>query len=189
MVDKSAIVTLPIVGAVLLERSKRAKHIRMSIKPPSKIRVAVPIGVSFEEAQNFAEEKESWLQKQIQKFSISKSMCLYEKSEQESKEDDLQKKETIMNRVKYLSLKYKFSHNKISIRRMKSRWGSCSYNNDIRINICVSYLPQRLQDYIILHELMHTKIKNHSRHFWSELNNIIHDLHEIRREFKHNYFL
>ena len=72
---------------------------------------------------------------------------------------------------------------------MKSRWGSCSYNNNISINICVSYLPQRLQDYIILHELMHTKIKNHSRHFWSELNNIIYDLYEIRKEFKHNYFL
>ena len=189
MVNKSVIITLPIVGAVLLERSNRAKHIRMSIKPPSNIRVAVPVGVSFEEAQNFAEEKESWLQKQIQKFSSIKSMCLYEKSEQESKEENLQKKEAIINRVKHLSLKYKFRHNKISIRRMKSRWGSCSYNNDISINICVSYLPQRLQDYIILHELMHTKIKNHSRHFWSELNNIIHDLYEIRKEFKHNYFL
>ena len=76
MGNKSVVITLPTVGAVLLERSNRAKHIRMSIKPPSKIRVAVPVGISFEEAQNFAEEKESWLQKQIQKFSISKSMCL-----------------------------------------------------------------------------------------------------------------
>jgi len=167
MVNKSVVITLPIVGAVLLERSNRAKHIRMSIKPPSNIRVAVP----------------------VQKFSISKSICLYEKSEQESKEEILQIKEAIINRVKHLSLKYKFRHNKISIRRMKSRWGSCSYNNDIRINICVSYLPQRLQDYIILHELMHTKIKNHSRHFWSELNNIIYELYEIRKELKYNYFL
>ena len=189
MVNKSIIITLPIVGEVLLETSNRAKHIRMSIKPPSKIRVAVPVGVSFDEAQKFAEEKEPWLQKQIQKFSISKSICLYEKNEQESKQKNLQKKEAIINRVKHLSLKYKFRHNKISIRRMKSRWGSCSYNNNIRINICVSYLPQKFQDYIILHELMHTKIKNHSRHFWSELNNIIHDLYEIRKELKYNYFL
>ena len=58
MGDKSVVITLPAVGAVLLERSNRAKHIRMSIKPPSKIRVAVPVGISFEEAQNFAEEKE-----------------------------------------------------------------------------------------------------------------------------------
>jgi|TARA_B110000914_G_scaffold221962_1_gene234630 predicted metal-dependent hydrolase len=189
MANKSIKITLPIVGEVFLERSTRAKHIRMSIKPPSKIRVAVPVGVSFEEAQKFAEEKEAWLHKQIQKFSISEATSLYEKSDLESKEEQLQKKEAIISRVKYLAREFGFKHNKISTRRMKSRWGSCSYNNSIRINICVSHLPQKLQDYIILHELMHTKIKNHSRHFWSELNNIIDELHEIRKELKYNYYL
>ena len=189
MANKLVTITLPIVGEVFLERSKLAKHIRMSIKPPSKIRIAVPVGVSFKEAQNFAEAKEAWLQKQIQKFSISEATSLYEKSDLESKEYKAQKKHAIIVRVKYLAIKYGFKHNKISTRRMKSRWGSCSYQNNISINICLSYLPQKLQDYIILHELMHTRIKNHSRHFWFELNNITEDINELRKELKYNYYL
>ena len=94
-----------------------------------------------------------------------------------------------INRVKYLAIKYKFEHNKISIKMMKSRWGSCSYKNNISINILIDYLPKKLQDYIILHELMHTKIKNHSKYFWSELEHVVNDLDSIRKELKENYIL
>ena len=51
MKNRSEVINLSNVGDITLERSKLAKHIRMSIKPPSTIRVAVPLGVSFKEAQ------------------------------------------------------------------------------------------------------------------------------------------
>ena len=54
-VVESKIITLPKVGDVLLERSYRAKHINISVKPPKKIRVAVPVGVEFEKAHKIAE--------------------------------------------------------------------------------------------------------------------------------------
>ena len=50
MKNRSEVINLSNVGDITLERSKLAKHIRMSIKPPSTIRVAVPVGVSFKEA-------------------------------------------------------------------------------------------------------------------------------------------
>ena len=52
---ESKIITLPKVGDVLLERSYRAKHINISVKPPKIIRVAVPVGVEFEKARKIAE--------------------------------------------------------------------------------------------------------------------------------------
>ena len=55
---------------------------------------------------------------------------------------------------------------------MKSRWGSCSYNNNISLNLWMMFLPKNLKDYIILHELVHIKIKNHSKEFWIELGKI-----------------
>ena len=68
---ESKIITLPKVGDVLLERSYRAKHIIISVKPPSKIRVAVPVGIDFEKARKFAEQREYWIEKQLAKFSNS----------------------------------------------------------------------------------------------------------------------
>jgi len=58
---------------------------------------------------------------------------------------------------------------KISIRDNKSRWGSCSRNNNISLNIHLMRLPQHLCDYVILHELTHTIHKHHQRGFWQYL--------------------
>ena len=95
----------------------------------------------------------------------------------------------IMKRVIVLAKKHGFKHGIISVKKMKTRWGSCSYKNNININLCVCYLPQDLQDYIILHELAHTVVKNHSRHFWYELHKISDDIDTMRQRLRKNYFL
>ena len=95
----------------------------------------------------------------------------------------------ITKRVIVLAKRYGFKHGKISVKKMKTRWGSCSYKNNININLCVCYLPQDLQDYIILHELAHTVVKNHSRHFWYELHKISDDIDTMRQRLRNNYFL
>ena len=189
MKNRSEVINLSNVGDITLERSKLAKHIRMSIKPPSTIRVAVPVGVSFKEARSFAISKEGWLKKQVKRFSRSKINSLYIKCNLNSKNKLKEKSEAIIRRVKYLADKYDFHYNKISTRIMKSRWGSCSYKNNISINLCASYLPGRQLDHIIMHELMHTRIKNHSRYFWSELHKIITDLDKLKIELKESYYL
>ena len=58
---ESITVKLPQAGDVLIERSYRAKHVRLSFRPPSNVRIAVPLGISFKVAQKFAKEKESWI--------------------------------------------------------------------------------------------------------------------------------
>ena len=182
-------IKLPQAGSVLIERSYRAKHVRLSFRPPSNIRIAVPLGVSFKVAQKFAKEKEPWIVKQINKYENLDTPALYQTTLPFAKELLINRSDYFINRVKYLAKKYRFKHNKISIKMMKSRWGSCSYKNNININILIDYLPKKLQDYVILHELMHTKIKNHSKNFWSELEHIVKNLDSIKKELKENYIL
>ncbi len=161
----------------------------MSIKPISNIRVAVPVGVSFKEAQKFAEKKEYWLEKQIQSFTKLKKPPIYDSGRLFAGEEILHNSDSIIKRVKQLARENGFKHNKITIKLMKSRWGSCSSRNNISINILVVHLPKRLQDYIFMHELMHTKIKNHSKHFWNELDKVVKNLKELRRELREDYIL
>jgi predicted metal-dependent hydrolase len=71
-----------------------------------------------------------------------------------------------------LALKNGFKFNKITIRNNKRNWGSCSSKNNISLNLQMMKLPDELIDYILLHELVHTKIKNHGPFFWQKLDEL-----------------
>lgn len=71
------------------------------------------------------------------------------------------------------SQKYFLEYTSIKFRDMKSRWGSCSFKNGISLNIHISRLPIELIEYILIHELAHTKIKNHSKEFWNFLETLL----------------
>ena len=73
-------------------------------------------------------------------------------------------------RLKELAELYHFQYNKITIRNNKRNWGSCSSKNNISLNLQMMKLPDELIDYILLHELVHTEIKNHGPGFWEKLN-------------------
>jgi predicted metal-dependent hydrolase len=75
-------------------------------------------------------------------------------------------------RLKELAVIHGFNYNKVSIRNNKRNWGSCSSNNNISLNLQMMKLPDELIDYILLHELVHTEIKNHSERFWKKLDQI-----------------
>lgn len=67
---------------------------------------------------------------------------------------------------------YGFQFNKVGIRNNRRNWGSCSGRNNISLNLQMMKLPDELIDYILLHELVHTKIKNHGPLFWEKLDEI-----------------
>lgn len=75
-------------------------------------------------------------------------------------------------RMKELALMNGFSYNNVSIRNNKRNWGSCSSRNNISLNLQMMKLPDKLIDYILLHELVHTEIKDHSEWFWKKLDEV-----------------
>lgn len=63
--------------------------------------------------------------------------------------------------------------NVVRVRNNKTRWGSCSAQNNINLNIHLMRLPQELIDYVIYHELAHVKVKNHSAKYWAYLEKLL----------------
>jgi predicted metal-dependent hydrolase len=85
-------------------------------------------------------------------------------------------------RLAQLSKNHGLPYNDVRIRLLKSRWGSCSPNKDITLNLFLVQLPWPLIDYVLLHELVHTKVMRHGPPFWEELNRYLPDAKALRRE-------
>ena len=165
---QSKTIDLPNLGLVLFEQSKRAKHINISVKPPATIRVAVPQGISYKKAENFARSKEIWIKNTLHKMKLRQKQLV-----KLNPVDIHYAKVYLIKRLEELAGQYGFIYNKATVRNQKTRWGSCSVKNNISLNIQLMSLPPELIDYVILHELVHTKVKNHSTIFWSTLNQYI----------------
>ena len=169
---KSVIIDVERVGPVLFESSKRAKHVNISVMPSRGVRVAVPYGVSLEKAIRIIRSKITWIQKSLDKMERAKRKlgAFYINS---MDIDRTVARKKLISRLKELSERHGFVYNRVFIRDQRTVWGSCSNRNNINLNIKLICLPPQLMDYVILHELVHTQIKSHSKAFWTELDRFV----------------
>lgn len=93
-------------------------------------------------------------------------------------------KEELPMKICELADKHHLSFNKLSFRKNKSRWGSCSSEKNISLNVHLMRLPDHLINYVILHELCHTIEMNHSSSFWELLEFICPESQLYRKELK-----
>lgn len=90
-------------------------------------------------------------------------------------------KQLLPQRLDTLALQHDFAYRSVKIKEMRSRWGSCSQHKDIVLNCFLMQLPWELIDYVLLHELLHTRLLKHGPGFWSELANYVSALPDVRK--------
>ena len=164
----SRIINIEEIGPVIFVKSRRAKRVIISIRPLKTIRIAVPMRTSLKKAVEFIYYNKEWIQRQLVKIEKDaiRNKPIRDLFSTIGK-DDAKKK--LKDRLSFLAATKGFIYNKVFIRNQKTRWGSCSSKNNISLNLKLILLPSEFIDYVILHELVHTQIHNHSRKFWFEL--------------------
>ncbi len=172
--DKKAVRVAGVDKEVLFVCSARARRISMSIRMFGPVRVAYPKRCSLNAAQKFFEGHLEWVKKAVES-TIEKEKAHLETVRPGGGKARINRNEAklfLSERTRELADMYGFSYNRLTVRNQRTRWGSCSSRDNISLNMQLMRLRRELRDYVILHELAHTRHKNHSSRFWAALDEV-----------------
>jgi len=183
------------LGDVSYIRSQRARNLSIRINQQGEVRVTIPRFVSQKRAERFLTSKQEWVLKRLK--GLNQLDCrgtlpteggsiqirgrdypvhlLRGDADVEAAIWRVLQKEALgylPGRVAELSEKHGYKISGLKIRKMKTRWGSCTARKSINLNCWLVMVPEYLSDYVILHELVHTRIPDHSSRFWEELDDL-----------------
>lgn len=172
---------------VEVRRSKR-KSAAIKITADMQIVVFVPLYVSDNEIERMVISKSKWIDEHMLKVqsTIDERSKLEKITFEQVKELADQAVEYIPKRVKFYAEKENFVYNKITIKNLVSRWGSCSTKGNLNFNCLLMLTPDYVIDYIVVHELCHLREMNHSEKFWAEVEKIMPDYQRAELWLKQN---
>jgi len=156
------------VGPVLFEKSRRARRISLTVRALRGIRVAVPWRVSFQEARRIALSRLGWIRRTVAHVGRARSRCREAVQAAECL-DRRTARANLSERLGALALEHGYSPGRLSVRCQGTVWGSASRSGRIQLNALLAVVPPDLADYVILHELVHTRVRGHGPAFWAEL--------------------
>ena len=157
-------------------RSNR-KTLAIEIKPDGFVLARVPFGMKDEEVRKFIKEKEKWILEHLQRVEERRNALQnMEKLSQEEihKLANLALK-VIPVKVRHYAGLMRLQYGRITIRNQKTRWGSCSSKGNLNFNCLLMLTPDKVVDYVVVHELCHLIEMNHSKAFWEQVEKIMPD--------------
>ena len=166
------------------------KTIAIEVRQDLRVIVRAPKRASNREIMKFVEQKQDWIAKHLAYMQIR-----YEETrrvkEKQFTDDDIRKmkdeaKRVIPDRVKYYADIMGVTFGKITIKNQKTRWGSCSSKGNLNFNCLLMLTPDKVRDYVVIHELCHLKQMNHSKMFWAEVEKVMPDYKVYRQWLSRN---
>ena len=173
-------------GEYILKKSARAKRARISITKECKVVLTTPCVYPAFLAQRLIDTHRDWIQKKIQKIRESRSgdMRLYRYSREQYEKYREEARSFCRERVAFWAKQMQLEYNRIAIKDMKTRWGSCSSKKNLNFNYKILFLTDAQADYLIVHELAHLVEMNHSPAFWDIVAKYIPAYKHLRTELR-----
>jgi predicted metal-dependent hydrolase len=167
-----------------LKVSKRAKRLRLAVYCDGAFVVTAPRHLPGNMVERFIIQKSQWVLDKLDYFSgFAESFKVKNTKADYLKYKDIALKLAEKKVAKFNKI-YKFNFNQITIKNQKTRWGSCSKKGNLNFNYKITLLPERLAEYIVVHELCHLGEFNHSRKFWNLVAKTMPDYLEIKEDLK-----
>ncbi|MBQ6922715.1 MAG: M48 family metallopeptidase [Clostridia bacterium] len=165
-------------------RSDR-RTLAVQITGGGEVVVRAPWRCSEKRIENFLREKSAWIEKHVKKIRERKTLPPITTEElkmlKEKTENHLREK------LPYYAELIGVTYGKVTVRRQKSKWGSCNIDGNLSFNLYLAALPTEAFDYVIIHELCHRKRLDHSPAFWKLVEKFCPDYKRLRFEVRNVY--
>lgn len=165
-------------GEVIVRKSALSRNIKFSISTSGRLQMSVPTYTNAFLAKRFLNANRQNIREKLPVKDPETQRARDYKKKLLMK----QAKEYLPYRLEFQAKRFGYKYDKCRLTHANTRWGSCSSNRTISLNIGLMQVPEPLRDYVILHELAHLNHMDHSKAFWAEVGS--HDknykLHERR---------
>jgi hypothetical protein len=164
---------------------RNVKHPRLEFKTGTLLLV---LPKSYKSEEQVLEKYRNWIQKK---------QAVIDRALEDAETRSLNKNRTD-NELRKLALKLSQSYQKeletcigkTYFRKMKTKWASLSHNSNLTVNTLVKYMPENLIEYVIFHELVHSKYgRKHNEEFWKAASKKFRDYKERENELLIYWFL
>lgn len=199
MVNKST--KIKFENIIINIKYKKVKYIRLKVANDGEVGLCVPLLTSADEIIHFLDKSKKWLQNALKKYKNKDGKIYFLGNDYELKFNEkinstiiikdqiitpnldsfeqflIQKaKEKIQKYIQIYAPEIKKNINKVSIKKMKTRWGSCnSKKGYINLNLNLITKNEKFIEYVVLHELTHLIYPHHQKSFYDFIENLMPD--------------
>ena len=162
---------------------REIKHPRLEFKTG---RLFLVLPKNYKEEHNLIEKHKEWIYKKSLIIEIAKKDA---KKKIVKPKDDKGLKSFVHALVKKFSKEIGVETKQIRFMKLKSKWGSCSVKKRLTFNILLKYLPENLIRYIVFHEVVHLREKDHNTRFWGMISHKFKNYQKNEKELLAYWFL
>ena len=165
-------------------RSRR-KTVEIQIKN-DRVILRVPYYATERDIEDLISRHSKWIDKKITEHRENEKESVEKLTEEELSELFERAKKVIPERAAYYAPIIGVKYGRITVRKQKTRWGSCSAKGNLSFNCLLMLAPGEVADSVIVHELCHLKEMNHSARFYAEIARVMPDYKERNAWLKKN---
>ena len=163
---------------------RNVKYARLEIKN-DELNLVLPLG--FNDHPQIINKHEKWIYEKISEINRLRN-------ESKNRELNLTRsvpefREMVKIMVDEICQEMGLSVNRVTLRKMKTRWGSCSSLGNVNFNTRLKYLPEDLVRYVVRHEVCHLKVRKHNRDYWHLISSTYPDYQNYQDELAIYWFL
>ena len=174
-------VKVPVIGEVLLVKRRGATRLRISVSPRRGVVVSMPWLLPYAVAEKFLLSKRQWVAAVLERQAVRQQKAVQGGKTASVPSDPVElermreaARAALVPKLREAAARHGFGFKgRVAIKNNVTNWGSCSSKGNINLNMRLVLLPERLQDYVILHELCHLRYQNHGPQFHALLDSLL----------------